>query len=435
MSKARKIKELEKAGAKLPRRSVVRQLTKAILPWLGREEIIVITGARQTGKSVLLYQLIYDQLLPKSENIHYFNLDLPGHREFLSRHEPLIELLSKSKKKAYVIIDEVQRLKEPGLFLKGLYDLHLPLKLVVSGSSALEIKSHVHEALTGRKIVFHLNSFNLEELASALFPQDGLKQILADKNALATVINHFLVYGGYPAVTLAKDPKIKIRLLEELFTSYLEKDIKDFLKIENEIAFRNLLKVLASQIGNLVNKEELSNSLGIHKNTLDNYLFYLEQTFIVDFIRPFFRNRRKELLKNPKIYFRDLGLRNFAIGSFSALSFRPDKGPLFENLSYLCLREALGPFVPIHYWRTKAGAEVDFVIVPNLRPIPFEVKATVLKEFKISRSLRNFLLDYKPKKSFLFNLSLSGKYTAEGADIMFLGPAELLQLRSQELLE
>ena len=429
MSPSQKKKELEKDGVKLPRRAVARQLTKAIIPWLEREEIIVITGARQTGKSVLLYQLIFDQLLPKTENILYFNLDLPRHRQFLNHPEPLVERISQSKKKTYVFIDEVQRLEEPGLFLKGLYDLHLPLKLVVSGSSALEIKSKIHEALTGRKIVFRLNPFSLEELASVLFPNSSLKQIQNDNKALSNIMNHYLVYGGYPAVALAKDPKIKIQLLEELMTSYLEKDIKEFLKVENEIAFRNLLKILASQIGNLVNKNELSNSLGIHKNTLDNYLFYLEQTFIVDFIRPFFKNPRKELLKNPKIYFRDLGLRNFAIGSFSNFNFRPDKGALFENLSYLCLKESLDPLLPIHYWRTKAGAEVDFVIVPKLNPIPFEVKAAELKEFKISRSLRSFLRDYKPKKSYYFNLSLSGEQAIGGTKIIFLNPAGLFQLQ------
>ncbi len=119
MTYGEKRKELEKRGAKLPARAIERALKKKILPWIERDEIIVITGARQTGKSVLLYQLIYDCLLPKTKNVHYFNLDIPGHLKFFDNPDSLIDLISSSKNRAYVFIDEVQRLKEPGLFLKG----------------------------------------------------------------------------------------------------------------------------------------------------------------------------------------------------------------------------------------------------------------------------------------------------------------------------
>lgn len=256
----KKIKELEKSGAKLPRRCIERKIKKKIIPWMEREEIIVITGARQTGKSVLLYQLIYDYLLPKTDNIYYFNLDVPHQRDFLGDPDRLIDLITKSKRKSYVLIDEVQRLKEPGLFLKGIYDLHLPVKLIVSGSSALEIKSKIHEALTGRKAVFHLNPFDLEELSGTLFPEKDFEKVMINDKDFKYLLNSFLTYGGYPAVALARGKKLKLQLLKEIFQSYLEKDIKAFLKVENENAFSNLVKILASQIGNLVNKEELSNS-------------------------------------------------------------------------------------------------------------------------------------------------------------------------------
>lgn len=429
MLKNRKKKELEKAGVRLPRRIVKRSLIKKIIPYLKREEIIVITGARQTGKSVLLYQLIYNYLLPKTENIYYFNLDIPKQLSFFESIDRLIDLVTRSKGKTYIFIDEVQRLKEPGLFLKGIYDLHLPVKLIVSGSSALEIKSKVHEALTGRKILFHLDPFNLEELSQALFPQKSFNKIIEDSLCFKTVFKHYLIYGGYPAVALAGSSKLKLQLLKEIFQSYLEKDVKALLKVENENAFFNLIKVLSSQIGNLINKDELSNVLRIHKNTLENYLFYLEQTFILDLISPFYKNPRKELLKSPKIYFHDLGIRNFAIRSFQDMDFRPDKGALFENFSYLVLREKLNFSVPLHFWRTKSGAEVDFVIVPKLTPIPFEVKAKDLKEFKISKSLRSFLHTYRPREAYYLNLSLSSKCRVEETTINFLTPQDLIKMK------
>ena len=425
MKKSEKTKNLEKAGAKLPSYVIERQIKKEIIPWMERDEIIVITGSRQTGKSVLLYQLIYDYLMPKTNNIYYFNLDIPNQLGFFDDPNNLVDLITKSNGKVYVFIDEVQRLKEPGLFLKGIYDMHLPVKMIVSGSSTLEIKSKVQEALTGRKVVFHLNPFNLAELSYALFPERRKDEVFKNDMEFKEVLNHYLTYGGYPAIALANGEKLKLRLLEEIFYSYLERDIKSFFKIENENAFFNLVRILSSQIGNLVNKNELSNTLGIHKNTLDNYLFYLEQTFVVDFVRPFYKNPRKELLKSPKIYFRDLGLRNFAIGSFNNFEFRPDKGRVFENFSYLSLKEKLCAPEQIYFWRTKAGAEVDFVIVKGLKPIPFEVKATGLKDVKINKSLRSFLQTYHPNGAYCINLSLKRNCHIENTDVSFLSPYDL----------
>jgi uncharacterized protein len=422
-----KRKELRKSGVKLPVRVVERQIKKSIIPWMERDEIIVITGARQTGKSVLLYTLICDYLLPMTTNIFYFNLDIPGQRNFVEKLENIVDLTVRHKGKVYLLIDEVQRLKEPGLYLKGLYDLHLPVKIIVSGSSTLEIKSKVQEALTGRKIVFHVMPFNLKELASAIYPGRDTKDIFKDEKSYAKVLYNYLAYGGYPSVALAKKPEVKLRLLEEIFRSYMEKDVRSFLKIENENAFGNLVRILASQAGNLVNKHELSNTLGIHKNTLENYLFYLEQTFIIDFVRPFHTNPRKELIKSPKIFFHDLGLRNFALGSFGDFDFRPDKGAVFENFIYLCLKEKAEAFDRLNFWRTKTGAEVDFVLVRGLHLLPFEVKASRLKAAKTSKSLRNFIRSYQVRKGYCVNLSFEGSQKIEDAEISFLTPVRLME--------
>ncbi len=420
-----KRKELEKRGVKLPCNVVKRKIKDKIVPWLKRNEIIIITGARQTGKSVLLYQLIYDCLLPKTSNVFYFNLDIPHHLDLIRNQDQVIDLVNKYKGKVYIFIDEVQRLHEPGLFLKGLYDLHLPLKIIVSGSSSIEMRSKVHEALTGRKVVFHVSPFDLEELSHVMFPKEHFTEIIKDENSFRKLLNNYLTYGGYPAVAVEKSNQMKWHILKEIFYSYIEKDIKLFLKVENERAFINLVKILASQIGNLVNKDELSNTLGIHKNTLENYLFYLEQTFILDFVKPFYKNPRKELLKSPKVYFNDLGVRNFAVASFGEFEFRVDKGSLFENFFYLCLKEMLGTTIPIHFWRTKAGAEVDFVILQGLKPIPFEVKATNLSEPKINKSLRSFLNSYQPSRAYCFNLSLQDETTIERTKVSFFKPQDL----------
>lgn len=423
--KGARLKELKKAGIKAPKVFIRRTLISKIVPWLKRDEIIIITGPRQVGKTTLLYQIIIDHLLPKNSSIYYFNLDIPKHKTWLENTDYLISLADNNKKKTYVFIDEIQRMNEPGLFLKGIYDLHLPMKLIVTGSSSLEIKSKVQEALTGRKKVFHLNPFNLVELSKVFFPNNTFNKIIINKNSFSKVLNEYLIYGGYPAVSLESDINIKVQILSELFTSYIEKDIKSFLKVENNQAFRNLIKILASQIGNLMNKEEISNTLDIHKNTLDNYLFYLEQTFMLNFLRPYHKNIRKEILKSPKVYFHDLGIRNFAVGTFSDFEFRSDKGRLFENFAYLLLKEKVDIFSDINFWRTKQGAEVDFII-NNDQIIPIEVKAAILKNLKISKSMRSFINIYKPEKGYYLNLSQVGKIKIDKTAVNFLTPAELI---------
>lgn len=448
---------VKKKAIVLPANNIPRQVIKQIKPWLKRKEIIVLLGARQTGKTTILYQLINSFLISKKDPVFYFNLDLPHQLGFFSNPDSFIDLIVKQKRPVCIVIDEVQRLKNPGLFLKGIYDLNLPVKLIVSGSSSLEIKSKVQEALTGRKVVFNVYPFNLEESAKAL-GQDQVNQ---------KVWEHFLIFGSYPSVIIEKNLKIKQAKLREIYQSYLERDIKSFFRIENEPAFNRLTTLLSSQIGNLINKSELSNALGIHLNTLDNYLFYLQETFVVDLITPFYRNKRKEILKNPKPYFLDLGFRNLAVRNFSDINFRSipptsaggeerkesskggyslgrsdghrsenpfyfrqDKGQLLENFCYLELKRKLDPLVPIHFWRTKTQAEVDFVILPKLnQPIPIEVKAQRLNRPEISRSFRSFLKTYQPKRGYLLNLGYSGEKEYEGVKVYFLTISDFIKKR------
>ena len=217
----------------------------------------------------------------------------------------------------------------------------------------------------------------------------------------------FTEYGSYPSIVLSPDSEKKFLRLKEIFTSYMEKDIKKFLEIKNENAFARLITLLSASSGSLINMDEISNTLSIHQVTLDNYFYYLEQTFIIDRIRPYFRNIRKEIVKSPKVYFNDIGFRNFAINNFNKLDIREDKGFVFENFVYLILKEKLGGSYKINFWRTKAGAEVDFIIFNDLKPIPVEVKAKYFKKPAITQSIRSFINTYKPDIAFVINLNLN----------------------------
>lgn len=169
-------------------------------------------------------------------------------------------------------------------------------------------------------------------------------------------LSEYLAYGGYPRVVLEEDPQRKIWYLKEIFTSYLQKDVKDFFRIENVSGYNNLLKILASQIGNLVNISELANTLGLHKATIEKYLYLLEGTFVFKRLSPFYRNVRREISKMPKIYALDLGIRNFAIGSFGDILVRADRGEMAENFVFTELQQQIEQPNELHFWRTQTKA-------------------------------------------------------------------------------
>ena len=206
-------------------------------------------------------------------------------------------------------------------------------------------------------------------------------------------------FGGYPKVVLAGTLEEKRAVMGEIYQSYIERDIKDLLKLEKTEAFTNLIKILASQMGGLVNVSELSSTVGVAMQTIQNYLWYLEKTYIVKRVTPYFRNVRKEITKAPLYYFYDNGLRNYILGLFGVPIITLLSGHLFENFIFNRLRELITySSTTLHFWRTRDNAEVDFVVQTGTQLIPVEVKYTKLKKPEISRSMRSFLNEYKPKK-------------------------------------
>lgn len=435
----REIKDIRKF---LPDININRNILPDIIKWLTEKEIIVLLGARQVGKTTIIFQLINHILMQTSSlfeeksEIHYLNLDFPQDKKKLS-DDYIIKLAAKNKKKKIIFIDEVQRQENSGLFLKYLYDLNLPIKLVVSGSSALELKSKVSEALTGRKVIFNISAFSILEIIDSIVYQEKNKtaDIIfshKDNDSDLTVLfkkafEVFTEYGSYPSIVLSSDNEKRFLRLKEIFTSYMEKDIKKFLEIKNENAFTRLITLLSASSGSLINMDEISNTLSIHQVTLDNYFYYLEQTFIIDRVRPFFKNIRKEIIKSPKVYFNDIGLRNFAINNFNKLDIREDKGFVFENFVYLILKEKLGSSYKINFWRTKAGAEVDFIILKDLKPIPIEAKAKYFKKPAITQSMRSFINTYKPDLAFVINFNLNEEIKINNCLLRFINAESFVE--------
>ena len=220
----------------------------------------------------------------------------------------------------------------------------------------------------------------------------------------------------------------KQQIISEIYQAYLERDISYLLGAQKEEAFTHLVRLLASQTGSVVNISELSSILGISAKTVKQYLWYLEKTFIVHKITPYFKNVRKELTKSPMYYFIDTGLRNYASGEFLRLTdSSPSVGFLFQNFVFNALKEKLLLGVlHLHFWRTKDGAEVDFVIDRVGEAIPIEVKYKKLKEPEFERSFRNFLSKYNPERAYIVNLTLEKEVAIGKTKVAFIPFHKLL---------
>lgn len=350
-------------ASKLQQRSVLQVLTEN----LDNKKILGLIGSRQVGKSSLMYLMIKHLLSVQSVNaahIYYFNLDDLKLHELFHNMADFVHFVRPGDDRKFIFIDEIQRLENPGLFLKELYDLNLNLKVVYSGSSQLEIKSKMKESLVGRARQFEIQRLSFVEYLQ--FNEPITRQ---------QAIDEMLVFGAYPEVALERHSTEKQLSIKDIFQSYVEKDLIDFLKIDNITAFNKLLVLLANQIGGLLNIESLVKSIRINRAEVERYIIILERTFIIRRIYPFFENYKKEITKTPKIYFLDLGLRNFVLNNFNPPDMRNDWGSLFENFFLIeLIHEDVFALDKINFWRTTNQTEIDFIVTRGTEREAIEVK-------------------------------------------------------------
>jgi hypothetical protein len=381
--------------------SFPRTIFQSLSTSLNTKEILVLTGSRQVGKTTLMKSLI-DKLLSQNispSSIFYFNLDDYSLHPYFEKYTDFIDFInSEYQGFCYVFIDEIQRLNNPGIFLKLIYDLELNIKIIVSGSSSLELKSKTTEHLTGRKRVFELFPFSFTEYLSTkqnhyFFEKDITNLKKFHHESLNNLLLKFIQYGGYPKAIFSDTVEEKQIELKEIFDSYIKKDVKDFLKIDNITGYNSLVKACANQVGNLINYNELSNISGLNIKTVMKYMEYLEGTYIFKRVSPWFQNSRKEISKAPKIYGFDTGLMNYITNRMNKDIY---DGSIFEN--FVCT-ELIKYGLDVKFWRTGSGAEVDFII----NDIPIEIKSGHLKKDSLTKSFSNFCKKYEPEKAIVFS--------------------------------
>jgi predicted AAA+ superfamily ATPase len=311
-------------------------------------KVIVIYGPRQVGKTTLATQIL-GGLPYRTRTV---NADEIFFRSVLSSQDAR-QLRDLVEGYDLLFIDEAQRVPEIGLNLKIIADQMSHVRVMVTGSSSLDLASKVREPLTGRTWTFTLYPIAQCELAKLYTPLE-LRYQLEDR----------LVYGSYPEIFSLTGERLRRDYLNEIVSSYLFKDLLAISDIRNSDKLRNLLRLLAHQVGQQVSLTELGTQLQMSKNTVASYIDLLEQAFVIFRLKGFSRNLRKEITKQDKVYFWDVGIRNALMEDLRFPPYRNDMGALWENfvvverLKYLNYAYGSGS---LYFWRTHTGAEVDLV--------------------------------------------------------------------------
>jgi predicted AAA+ superfamily ATPase len=407
-----------------------RKMFQTLMGMRDDKKIVLLLGSRQVGKTTLMKELSSE--LSKTNKSLFLDLDVLSNYERVSTFEGFVGTLKLNgyregqKDFFYVFLDEFQ--KYPGMpkVMKNVHDNLGNVKIYASGSSSLAIKDSAQESLAGRKRICELYPLDFEEFLwfkqsekaseqlsnSRSLSGEGLSGPLRDLEAL---LGEFLIFGGYPEVVLAGSKEEKIAALEGIFDLYVKKDLVDYLRMGRMLPMKRVMELLAVNNGQRTKYDDLAKSASSSFTEVRHFIEILAETYIVRELRPFYTNRNKEIVKMPKIYFIDPGVRNFFIRNFNDLSIRADAGFLFEGfvISELLKKGARS----MRFWRDKNGNEVDLIAEKDTERIPVEIKFKQALKSEDFKGLNAFRAEY-PATRDAFLVSLAAQKASNGASLI-----------------
>lgn len=353
---------------------IQRKAESRLLGLLDGRKVVIVLGARQVGKTTLVQRVLAGRKVVSLN----FDIEIDKMRFLAAASLSPVDAINSLGTPEFLVLDEAQRLSETGRVVKGWYDAKLPVKILMLGSSSLELLNHAAESLTGRNEKLFLPPLLFDEVIRS---RDWCPETMP----LSDIARHFqepvhtsllqsLAFGGYPEVVTSID---KPALLRNLSSDYLWKDILQTGLVKSPDLIKRLLSLLAHQIGAEVSVHELATQLHMARQTVERYLDLLERTWVIFRLPAYSTNPRKEIAKSRKIYFWDTGIRNALLGTFSTDELRPDIGSLWENwvVAEAAKRNAsLGGASDLYFWRSRAQSEVDLVVRTGDRLRAFDIK-------------------------------------------------------------
>jgi uncharacterized protein len=355
----------------MQKRRIMDDLVKEITT----DEVIVITGPRQVGKTTIIKWLL--EHIP-SKNKLYFDLENLLDRELfeVKNYDALLLEFQRRgvdiDKKIYIALDEIQLLENLPSVVKYLYD-HYHIKFFLTGSSSYYIKNHFSESMSGRKVIYEMYPLSFQEFidfrgfAYSAESEDFFEYIEFSDPAyqqLKDYYQEYIEYGGLPKVVLTPDVNRKKQLLEEIFSSYINIDVQSLADFKSTNDLRRVIKLLAARVGSRLNVTELANITGLSRVTVDNYVQFLEQTYLIRTIPAFSRSADVQIRLLRKPYFIDTGIAN--------INADLSGGSKFENTICNQLSFWKGD---LSYYSDRDG-EIDFIFDSGEGRGAFEVKET-----------------------------------------------------------
>lgn len=338
-----------------------REIFKQLELELDKKEATIITGMRRVGKTTALTHL-YD-LIP-SKNKALLDLENPLHRKVFEEENydtiwnNLKQFKITNETKTYLFLDEVQNLPELSRAVKYLYD-HWDVKFVLTGSSSYYLRNLFPESLAGRKIIFEIFPLNFSEFL--IFKEviretkESFTQKASEKNKIAyerliPYYNEFLEFGGFPSVVLEKNFERKRTMLSEIFTSYFEKDAKNLADFSDMSKLRDLILLLVPRVASRIEINKLANELAVSRQTVYNYLSFLEQTYFISLLPRHSASIDRQAAGSKKLFLCDSGIAN-VLGRIS-------QGQLLEQSIFQTLRTRH----KLSFYQKDRVSEIDFII-------------------------------------------------------------------------
>ncbi len=351
---------------------IIRKIYKELERHLAKKQVTVILGMRRVGKSTAAKYLLSkikheNKIYIDCEKIEFQTLfNTPSYDAII--HD--LEILGINfKKKAVIVLDEIQLVKNLPSFIKYVYDTY-EVKFIVTGSSSYYLKNQFTESLAGRKIIYEMYPLTFDEFVQ--FKGHSIEAMpkyrftlynAAWYNKYKALYKEYIQFGGFPEVVLQKNAKAKTELLWDIINSYIDMDVKLLSDYSLNKDLFNLLKMLTARVGSKIDFTKLSNVVGIDRRKISDYLYLFSNTYIIYLVTPFTKNTDKEIVQQPKLYFADNGILNTLGGSSL------NSGQLFENSVAIQLRQINN----IAYYQKKNGQEIDIIFDSKTA---YEIKET-----------------------------------------------------------